>query len=168
MAEDINLSETLKIKTLKYFEERNIEIPIPVKNAIEDVFDENDFNHEYPDDDAVSLYSKNDIDEFEADTCVFTELEIQVGEGYSSGDVINKFTYYGELSTANAYTEYINLYNGEELVNEVKKIEKTSNNKLINPDDFCVIVLEEQIFRYGEFESIPRVFIYVPKEWSDE
>lgn len=163
----INLTEDLKIRTLKYFEDHKIELPISVKNSIEDVFDEQDFDHKYPEDDAVNIYSKNDIEEFEADTSVYTELNVQVGNNCSSGDLVNKYSYYGKLNTNNAYTEYITLYDGENIINELKKIEKTTNNKLEDPNDFCVVVLEEQTFGQGNFESIPRVYIYVPKVWED-
>lgn len=165
--ENTNMTEDLRQRTFKYFSDRNIELPVAVQNAINDAFDEHDFDHNYPDDDAVSIYSKTDIDEFEGDTNVFTEIEVQVGNGYSSGDIINKYSLYGTLSIAGAYTEYINLYNGDELIDNVKSIEKSRNNKLEDPNDFCVILLEEEIFGEGNFEAIPRLYIYVPKEWSD-
>ena len=45
-------------KVLDYFEEIGVEIPTPVKNSIEDVFDENDQI------DTVDLYMKEDAETF--------------------------------------------------------------------------------------------------------
>lgn len=161
------INEELKENTFKYFKEKNISIPIDVYRAIETVFDEVSFEKTFTNEDSISLYSIDDIDEFEGDTSVFTELNIQIGSEYSSGDLINKYSYYGKLNTKGAYTEYINLYDGEELINEVKKVEKSNNNQLENKNDWCIVLLEEQKFSEGTFESIPRLYIYAPYRWSD-
>ena len=56
-------------KVLDYFEEIGVEIPTPVKNSIEDVFDENDQI------DTVDLYMKEDAETF-MDEASFKDMVI--------------------------------------------------------------------------------------------
>lgn len=159
MGNELNINAELKAQTTEFFSKNNIQLPIEVQNAISDVFDENDFN----DDDSVNIYFKEDLDSFQSDTMLLKQLNVQVRGGNSSGDILDKYSYYGVLTTEGAYSENIALYDGEEMINQLSYIEPTEINKVENPDDYCVVVIEESEFHMGEYNVIPRLYIYVPK-----
>ena len=156
-----NVTEELRKNTFNFLEKNNIELPFNVKDALNDAFDENDFTSD--EDDIINIYFKEDLEDFLTDTLLLTQLNIQVAGGNSSGDVLDKYTYYGNLITANAFYENIGFYNGEELVKQHSLIEATDTNKLENPNDFCIVVIEEQEFHMGEYTVIPRLYVYIPK-----
>jgi hypothetical protein len=80
-----------KLETIeKYFSEIGVEIPIPVKNAIEDVFDENDTI------DNVDVYMKEDAESF-LDDVSFKDIVSVDLSGKSFGSRHNTFTYYGDV-----------------------------------------------------------------------
>ena len=108
------------------------------------------------------IYFKEDLEDFLTDTMLLKQLNVQVKGGNSSGDILDKYSYYGELKTTNAYTENTGLYDGEELVNQLTKIDPTAINQLENPADFCIVVIEETEFHMGEYNVTPRLYIYIP------
>ena len=76
---------------------------------------------------------------------------------------MDKYTYYGNLIVENAFNENIALYDGETMINQISNIEATDTNKLENPEDYCIVLIEEQVFHMGEFTVIPRLYIYIPE-----
>jgi len=152
-------SKTLKEKTKEFLKRNNIQLTIEIQNALEDAFDENDFTE---DEDSVNIYFKEDLENFLTDTMLLKQLNVQVKGGNSSGDILEKYTYYGELSTTNAYSENTALYDGETLVSQLTFIEPTAINKLENPVDCCIVVIEETEFHMGEFNVVPRLYLYIP------
>ena len=106
---------------------------------------------------------KEDLEDFLTDTVLITQLNIQVKGGNSSGEILDKYSYYGVLNTENAFYENIGLYDGETLIKQHSLIEPTDTNKLEDPNDFCIVVIEEQEFHMGEYTVMPRLYIYIPK-----
>lgn len=155
------ITHQLKQKTFEFLSKNNIELPIDVKNALNDVFDENDFTSD--EEDVINIYFKEDLEDFQTDTVLLTQLNVQIKGGNSSGEILDKYTYYGNLITENAFYENIGLYDGETLVRQHSLIEPTDTNKLEDPNDYCILVIEEQEFHMGEYTVIPRLYIYIPK-----
>lgn len=158
--ESQSATEELRKNTLDFFDRNKIVLPIEVTNALSDVFDENDFTSD--DDDVINIYFKEDLEDFLTDTTIITQLNVQVKGGNSSGEILNKYSYYGVLKTEQAYTEDIGLYDGENLISHVSYIEPTDTNKLEDPNDYCIVLIEEQEFHYGDFITVPRLYMYLP------
>lgn len=154
------VTEELRKRTFEFLNKNNIKLPIEVENSLSDVFDENDFTSD--EDDVINIYFKEDLEDFLTDTMCLKQLNIQVKGGNSSGEILEKYSYYGVLSTENAFSENIGLYDGETLVNQLSLIEPSALNKLENPADFCIVVIEESEFHMGEYTVIPRLYIYIP------
>ena len=154
------ITEQLRQKTFEFLQKNNIQLPIDVKNALNDVFDENDFTSD--EEDIINIYFKEDLEDFLTDTLLITQLNIQVKGGNSSGEVLDKYSYYGVLNTDNAFYENIGFYDGETLIKQHSLIEPTDTNKLEDPNDYCIVVIEEQEFHMGEYTVIPRLYIYIP------
>ena len=161
MEEEFNATEDLRERTFNFFKNNKIELPIPVDNALSDVFDENDFEASAMDE-AINIYFKEDIDSFLTDTLIIRQINTQVKGGNSSGLVLDKYDYYGVLKTKGAETINYALYDGEEIINQVRLVEPTGPNVLDNPADWCIVLIEETEFHMGELQIIPRVYIYVP------
>ncbi len=155
------ITKLLRQKTFEFLEKNNINMPDDVKTALNDVFDENDFTSD--EDDVINIYFKEDLEDFLTETALLTQLNIQVKGGNSSGEVLDKYTYFGNLITENAYYENIGFYDGETLIKQHSLIEATDTNRLEDPNSFCIVVIEEQEFHMGEYTVIPRLYIYIPK-----
>jgi hypothetical protein len=163
--EDLNeagnaITESLKKKLFDYLAKANVSIPGSVETSINQVFDENTFTSD--DDNIINVYDKNELEDFEQETMMLTQLNVQVRGGNSSGDVLSKYTYYGNLETTGAYSENIAMYDGETLVEQVRLIEPKTTNHLDNPNDWCVVLIEEKVFEMGNYEVTPRLYVYVP------
>ena len=158
--EDVN--NEYKKRTFDFFKNNNIDLPIPVKNAIEDAFDENDFVQTENGDDVVNIYFKEDLEDFLRDTTIYRQLNVQVMGGNSSCDILDPFVYYGDIDFTNAINENINLYNGEEEIKNVSNINAQDTNKLADPNDYCVLIIEESECHMGEYSTMIRLYIYVP------
>lgn len=152
--------KSLHSRVFDYFKNNKITIPEQVITAINQVFEDVSFSSD--DDDVVSIYGKNDSADFETDTELFTQLNIQVDGGNSSGDIVSKYTFYGKLDAENAYTENIGLYSGEKLIDTIHDIKPQHSNKIENLNDWCIVVINEEIFEMGEFNETPRLYIYAP------
>ena len=155
------ITHQLKQKTFEFLSKNNITLPETVNEELNNVFDENDFTSD--EEDVINIYFKEDLEDFLTDTVLITQLNIQVKGGNSSGEVLDKYTYYGTLNTDDAFYENIGFYDGEVLVKQHSLIEPTDTNKLADPNDFCIVVIEEQEFHMGEYTVIPRLYIYIPK-----
>jgi hypothetical protein len=127
-------------KVLDYFEEIGVEIPTPVKNSIEDVFDENDQI------DTVDLYMKEDAETF-LDEASFKDMVIVDLSGKSTGSRHNTYTYYGDV----LYDEnlVVSLNKGEEVVELIDDIkspfstdEKECNISRFDDTDWVILLLE--------------------------
>jgi hypothetical protein len=44
----------------------------------------------------------------------------------------------------------------------VRLIEPKTTNHLDNPNDWCVVLIEEKVFEMGNYEVTPRLYVYVP------
>lgn len=156
------ITEELRKKTIEFFERNKIDLPIRVRNGIDDVFDENDFTSD--EEDVINIYFKEDLEDFEKDTVLSVDLNIQATGGNSSGDLFNKFTYYEDnsLDTKNAVSQHIHLYDGEDRLDSVLDIDAIESNHLENPNDWGVFLIEEQRFEMGNYEKTQRLYIYSP------
>lgn len=154
-------NKQLKETVLQYFADREIQIPLTIKNCIEDVFSETDFLSETEDN--LNIYFKEDLVEFETDTMITTIVNVQVHGGNSAGYHLTKYTYYGELlTTPEAYTKQITLFNGEEDLVRIDDFMATETNKLVDPNDFCIVVIYDHSFEMGDYTVTPRLYIYLP------
>lgn len=158
------LTSSLKRKLLNYLMESKIDVPSNVRAAIDQVFEENTFTSD--EDGIINVYDSGEADDFEQETMMLTQLNVQVRGGNSSGDVLSKYTYYGSLDTSGACSENIGLYDGEDLVEQVRLVEPKGTNRLANRNDWCVILIEEKVFEMGDYEVTPRLYVYVPKAFK--
>ncbi len=156
------ITEALRKKTFEFFEKYRIELPVQVKNGISDVFDENDFTSD--EEDVINIYFREDLEDFEMDTALSVDLNVQATGGNSSGDIFNKFTYYepNSLETKNAVSQHIHIYDGEEMLDSILNIDATASNHLENPNDWGIFLIEEQRFEMGNYEKTQRLYIYSP------
>ena len=58
---EINVTEELRKKTFDFFKNNGIQLPIPVDNALCDVFDENDFTESADDETVINIYFKEEM-----------------------------------------------------------------------------------------------------------
>ena len=91
LEENINLKNNLN----KFFEDANVEIDDDIEEALEEVFSEFEFISLENDD--VSIYFKDDLEEFESDLTLTNVLAIPV-DGISSGVWNSTYTYYGDVN----------------------------------------------------------------------
>lgn len=147
---------------VQYFDDMNIALPTDVRNAIEDVFSEND-NVE-----GVECYHKEDLETFQSDMTIKNETKIYLS-GKNSGKITNVFTYYGSLSYA--LSESINLYDDEDnVLEDISNIEAETETIVDIPTDYCVVLLEvvEWNSETGKHEKQPKLYIYCPESSEDE
>ena len=150
---------------LSYFEELNITLPSDVKNAIEDVFQEND-NIEN-----VECYHLEDKEQFEKDLSPTNIVMLNL-DGSNSGEIHNYFTYYGGVE--HDLLEQIHLYDNDELHTEISSINGTGVSYLEDPKDFTVILVETTTWdtskeRTAETETKLMIYCPAPGEgYSDE
>src|SRR5574344_499113 len=105
--EEKAVTNGLHQKILNYFEDKGIKIPGQVESAINQVFQENNFPSD--EEGVLNIYGKSDLESFETDTMLLTQLNVQVKGGNSAGDILSKYTYYGTLDTKDAFQEDIGL-----------------------------------------------------------
>lgn len=120
-----------------YFEDLNIDLPYDVKNSIEDVFREND---EIED---VQCYHAEDAEQFGIDLAP-QNIVIMNTNGGHSGESVSFFTYYGEVE--HDLLEQIILYEGEEVHTEISKIDGTGRSKILDVNDYIVILVERTVW----------------------
>jgi high-affinity Fe2+/Pb2+ permease len=164
--EEKAVTNGLHQKIMKYFEDKGIKIPGQVESAINQVFQENNFPSD--EEGVLNIYGKSDLESFETDTMLLTQLNVQVKGGNSAGDILSKYTYYGTLDTKDAFQEDIGLYDGEELIDQVRLQKASKTNHLENPNDWAVFLIEEKVFEMGSYEVTPRIYIYAPVDFGPD
>jgi len=146
-------------KVLDYFKELNITLPTDVRNAIEDVFSENDEIEE------VECYHQEDIQEFQRDISPKNDVKMSL-TGASVGSICNVWTYYGGVEYT--LTEKIVLLgkDGEELevISELNPSLDAPYSIVINPSSYQVVLIERVNWdsSTGEFGRHPHLYIYCP------
>jgi hypothetical protein len=147
-------------RTLLFFKDNNIELPIDVKNAIEDVFSENDNVND------VDIYFKEDVETLENDITISTEIDVYLDK-QSSGTYHNIFTYYGEVEYS--VSEFVKLYKSDDQILEnITDIDNSSRLSKINQESYAVILIEFISWGEGNLEKKPRLFIYCPENSGEE
>ena len=139
---------------LDYFNENDIDLPIAVKNAIEDVFNEND------EIETVDIYFKDDYELLGEELKVINEVDAYV-EKPSSGTVYVVITYYGEVEYS--VSEFVNLYQGRDLLEDITHIDNRNALTEANPSDYAVIIFEKLTWGNGTSKREPRLVIYCPE-----
>jgi hypothetical protein len=149
------MSEKLT-KILDFYSENNIDIPIDVKNALEDVFSENDKVDE------VDLYFKDDAALFGEDLILAKELKAYLNAP-SEGVNKNVFTYYGEVEIS--MSEFFNLYDGEKKIEEITNIDQLDTpTKIINKSQYAIVLVETVSWKAGKVEKSLRLSMYCPEK----
>jgi len=146
-------------KTLEFFKAENIELPTDVKNALEDVFSENDNIND------VDIYFKDDIDILEGDLILTNEVNAYLTKP-SAGSVNNTFTYFGDVDYS--LSELVNLYDdNDNLLVDITNINNQQAPSKINPDSYAIILVENVAWNEGTLEKKPKLFIYCPQKSSE-
>lgn len=144
---------------IEYFKDMGITIPTAVRNAIEDVFMEND------DVQTVECYHAEDLDQFQLDLKMGTKIEMVLGDKHS-GNLNNVWTYYGNIEYS--YNENIKLIKDESVEEDISNIESGHDTFVAEPNDWVVTLVEKVSWGdYNDDEStnIKRettLFIYCP------
>lgn len=139
-----------------YFEDLNIELPSDVKNAIEDVFRENDSI------DGVECYHLEDKEQFEIDLKAENIVILNM-DGSHSGSTMDFYTYYGGVEYS--LTEKTLLYNNDELIHSISDIEGSERSPMEYPDDYSVILIERKEWdtsKNKDLQSTTTLYIYCP------
>lgn len=139
-----------------YFEEENIQLPTDVRNAIEDVFLEND------DVRGVECYHLEDQEQFKQDLTLTNFVKININ-GYNEGETNNVWTYYGNL-TYSLSEAIILVDENDDVLEEISKIENNKNTILDTPNEYAVVLLE-RVNWDSESKTVTRepvLYIYCP------
>lgn len=153
LEENINLKNNLN----KFFEDGNIEIADDVKEALEEVFSEFEFISLENDD--VSIYFKDDLEEFESDLTLTNVLAIPV-DGISSGVWNSTYTYYGDVNyVVNEKTDLVYQNKTVETLTDFGYENKT---EVVDPNKWVITVLEKIDWHDGDYARVPKLYIYCP------
>ena len=143
-----------KLKKIKdYFSQNDVNLPIDVNNALEDVFNEND---EIED---GEVYFKEDAELFEDDLILANELNVDY-KGPSKGSINNVFTYYGEVDFS--LSEFVSLVDGDKVIEEITRIDQLDRPSQLNAEMFAIVLIEKVSWQDGELERVPHLYIYCP------
>jgi hypothetical protein len=151
------MKEKLK-KIHEFLSEQGVELPVDVKNALEDVFNENDSVEN------VDVYFKEDADLFGEDITLVNEVKAYLDKP-SSGKSNNVFTYYGEVEYS--LSEFVRLYRGEEVLEEVTNVDQLDRSSSVNPAMFAIVLIEAVEWVDGKLIKRPHLYIYCPQESKD-
>lgn len=145
---------------LKFFDDNNIDVPIDVANALQDVFDENDLIQN------VEIYAKEDIDEMEEDIALVNEIDVFLSKP-SSGSFQKAFTYFGYVD--HSVSEFVRLYGLENNVLEnITNIDNRSANSKIDPSDYVILLIETVNWGNMEMETESVLYVYCPETFEEE
>ena len=132
-----------------------IDVPISVKNSIEDVFMEND-NVE-----SVDCYHLEDLDQFQNDLSMNNNIDMIVG-GKHIGSINNVWTYYGDIEYS--YSESIRLLDkNNNVIDDISNIESNHETFVASEKDWVVTLVER--VNWGETDDVERhlgLYIYCP------
>ena len=143
---------------LGYFSENNISVPTDVRNAIEDVFLENDVIN------GVECYHKEDLEQFQEDLTLENIVRMSL-KGTNRGITNNVWTYYGNLSYS--LSESILLVDEDDTtIEEISNIQNTNKTVLETPNDWAIVLIEKVMWDTVEekLERNPVLFIYCPTD----
>lgn len=142
---------------INYFSDLKEPLPTEVKNAIEDVFLENE-NIE-----KVVCYYKEELDDLEKALTFKNDVEMYI-TGENNGITNNIWTYYGGAEYS--LSETINLIDKEkdEILEEISKLVNDENTKIDDPNSWNVILHElvEWDSTKGECKRTLTLHIYCP------
>lgn len=147
---------------LNYFSDQNIELPTEVKNAIEDVFSEND------DVESVECYHRGDLDVFEKDIKLKNILRTSIN-GKTFGIINNVWTYYGDIKYS--LSEDYGLEDNEGNIEEISKIEDEENSVINNPDDYDIVLIEKVEWDNEKDKTVHKtltLYIYCPVDLEED
>lgn len=140
---------------LQFFEENDIDLPIAVQNALEDVFAENDSIEN------VDIYFKDDYELLGEELRVINEVDAYLGQP-SSGSVFNVFTYYGDIEYS--VSEFVNLLDEKGgIIEDITHIDNRNAMTEANPEEFVVVLFEKLEWSDGKLVRDPRLVIYCPE-----
>jgi hypothetical protein len=140
---------------LQFFEESDIDLPIAVQNALEDVFAENDSIEN------VDIYFKDDYELLGEELRVINEVDVYLGQP-SSGSVFNVFTYYGDIEYS--VSEFVNLLDEKGgIIEDITHIDNRNAMTEANPEEFVVVLFEKLEWSDGQLVRDPRLVIYCPE-----
>lgn len=146
-------------KTLLFFSENKIDIPIDVKNALEDVFTENGIIND------VDIYFQEDRGTMEEELIIVNEVEAYLHKS-SAGSIQNIFTYYGDIDYS--VSEFTTLYeNDETIIEEITNINKKEIPSRIDPTKWAIILIENVEWGEGTIIKTLRLYIYCPESGVD-
>ena len=141
------------IKIMEFLKESNVQLPIDVGNALEDVFNEN----ENVDD--VDIYFREDADLFQSDLILVQDVKANVS-GPSEGSTNNVFTYYGDLEIS--MSEFVRLYDNKELIEEITKIDQMDVPTKLNKEKFAIVLVETVKWEKMKVARRPHLYVYCP------
>jgi hypothetical protein len=140
---------------LQFFEENDIDLPLAVQNALEDVFAENDLVEN------VDIYFKGDYELLGEELRVINEVDVYL-EKPSSGSVFNVFTYYGDIEYS--VSEFVNLLDEKGgIIEDITHIDNRNAMTEANPEEFAVVLFEKLEWSDGQLARDPRLVIYCPE-----
>jgi hypothetical protein len=148
-------------KIVEFFSNRKIDIPTDTKNAIEDVFKENDNIND------VDIYFKEDAELLESDLVLLKEIDSYLTEP-SSGSVDDVYTYHGEIDYT--VSEFYNLYDNrkdQKTLAEIVNIDNQGGSSKLNRDQWAAVMVETTKWDEGKIEKKQKVFIYCPIDSGD-
>lgn len=147
-----------------YFETQDITIPTEVKNAIEDVFLENDNIM------GVECYHQEDIDQFQDDLTLVNNVKMFLN-GHNEGTLNNIWTYYG--NTSYSFSEKIVLCDDEgNKIEDISTTEAEEPTTIFTPNEWVVTLYEVVNWNSeNEGEKLTRetkLYIYCPMSSKEE
>lgn len=147
--------------TIDYFEEMNIQLPTEVRNAVEDVFNEND------DIDSVEIYHKEDLEILQSDLKLKNNVILELGKMHH-GTVNNVWTYYGGASFSLSEKILLLKENGD-IEEEISNIENDAATIIDNPTEYSVILHEVVDWDIdGDITRVMKLYIYCPESGNYE
>jgi hypothetical protein len=140
---------------LQFFTDNDVELPIAVQNALEDVFTENNMIEH------VDIYFKDDYELLGEELRVINEVNAYL-EQPSSGSIFNVFTYYGDIEYS--VSEFVNLLDTKgKIIEDITHIDNRNAISEANPTDFLVVIFEKLKWSEGTLTRDPKLVIYCPE-----
>lgn len=141
----------------EFFSSNEIEMTEEVKTALQNVFDENDFDGDL--DDPINIYFKSNKEDYLNDTKCSVTLDIELNK-LSSGTIFSHYNYLGKTKVS--YSENIILEENGDVLERISEIAESKAS--FNENEFNILVIEQVSFLDGELTRTPRLYIYIPFE----
>lgn len=146
---------------LEYFNSEGITLPTDVRNAIEDVFLENDAVEN------VTCYFQDELDSFQNDLKFKNQIKIYTN-GQSTGIIHNTFTYYGQVDFSVSEETTLLEKNGESeaVIEGITNIDNNDIPTLVyDSSEYDVVLLETLIWNTPNAPTrTSQLFIYCPED----